>query len=106
VRILLAALLGAGLVGALVIPEPASFGIAALAMLPAFLLGAAKLAMDLIELIRADLIADAALLVALGTAFVTFGSGNRELIVILLAVAFATQVVRLAGARRARPREV
>jgi hypothetical protein len=104
VRILLAVLLGAGLVGVLVVPSPASFLLAMLAMLPAFLLGAAKLAMDLIELVRADLIADAALLVALGAAFTTFSTGNLVVIVALLALAFATQVARLAGARRARSR--
>jgi hypothetical protein len=102
-RILLAVLLGAGLVGVLVVPEPASFLIAILAVLPAFLLGAAKLAMDLIELVRADLIADAALLIALGAALTTFSMGNLVVIVTLLALAFATQVARLAGARRSRP---
>ena len=83
---------------------PASFLVAVLFALPAFLLGAAKLAIDLIELIRADLIADAALLVALGALFVSFSMGNRVVIGALLAAALATQVVRLASTRRARPR--
>lgn len=103
-RILLAVLLAAGLAGLILAPMPASFLVAVLFALPAFLLGAAKLAIDLIELVRADLIADAALLVALGALFVSFSMGNRAVIGALLAAALATQVVRLASTRRARPR--
>jgi hypothetical protein len=104
VRVLLAALLGGGLAGVLIVPAPGSFLIAILAALPAFLLGAAKLAMDLIELVRADLIADVALLVALGASFIAFSTGNLVAISTLLALAFASQVVRLASTRRARAR--
>ena len=103
-RILLAVLLAAGLGGLILVPMPASFLVAVLFALPAFLLGAAKLAIDLIELVRADLIADAALLVALGALFVSFSMGNRVVIGALLVAALATQVVRLASTRRARPR--
>jgi hypothetical protein len=103
-RSLLAVLLAAGLVGLVAAPERPALLIAVLFMLPAFLLGGAKLAVDLIELVPADLIADAALLAALGAAFTTISMGNRLLVGALLAAAFATQAVRLAGARRARLR--
>jgi hypothetical protein len=104
VRILLTGLLAAGLAGLIVVPSPASFLVAVVFALPAFLLGSAKLAIDLIELVRADLIADGALLVALGTLFVSFSMGNSVVLGALLLAALATQVVRLASTRRERPR--
>jgi len=100
----LSALLLAGFAALVLVPEPASFLIAVLFMLPAFLLGAAKLAIDLIDLVRADLVADAALLIALGAAFATFTMGNPVLIGALLLAALASQAVRIAGTCRARPR--
>jgi hypothetical protein len=99
-------LLVAGFAGLVLAPQPASFLISVLFMLPAFLLGAAKLAVDLIDLVRADLIADAALLIALGAAFTTFTMGSPVLIGALLLAALASQAVRIAGTRRARPRGV
>jgi hypothetical protein len=101
----LSVLLLAGFAGLVLVPQPASFLVAVLFMLPAFLLGAAKFAIDLIELVRADLIADVALLLVLGAAFTTFTMGNPVLIGALLVAALASQAVRIASTRRARPRE-
>ena len=104
-RILLAGVLGTGLATLLLAPVPTAFLLALQIMLIAFLLGAAKLAIDLIELIRADLIADATLLVTLGVAFTIFTGGDRLLLGTLLALALATQVVPLVTARRAGLRD-
>ena len=54
-------LLAAGVAGVAIVPELQALLIGMLVMLIAFLLGAAKLATDLIDLVRADLIADAVL---------------------------------------------
>ena len=99
-RGLIAALLAAGVIGLIAVPERQALLLGTLAMLLAFLLGSAKLAVDLVDLVRTDLIADAALLVSLGLAFARFSSGDRILITALLAVALATQIAPLALARR------
>lgn len=104
-RILLAGVLGTGLATLFVAPVPAAFLLALQIMLIAFLLGAAKLAVDLIELFRLDLIADLTLLVTLGFAFTIFAGGDRLLLGVLLAIALATQVVPLVTARRGRLRD-
>jgi hypothetical protein len=103
-RILLVALLAAAIAGLAVMPERPAFLVALLVLLLAFLLGAAKLAVDLIELIPSDLVADAATLVALGIAFTRITTGNRLLVGALVAVALATQAAALAEGR-ARPRD-
>jgi hypothetical protein len=102
-RILLIAVLGAGVALLAGAPDRKAFFGALLIMLLAFVLGAAKLAADLVDLIRIDLIADGALLVVLGLAFTRITSGDRMLVGALLAVALATQVTALV-LRRARPR--
>jgi hypothetical protein len=104
-RILLALLLGAGLVALVVAEQPAGLLLATLVMLLTFLLGTAKLAVDVIELVRADLVADVVTLVAIGIGAATFTTASRGVIGALLAVAFAAQVVRLAGTACARLRE-
>ena len=95
-RIVLAALLGTGLLGLAVVAEPGSFLIAAIAMLVGFLLAAAKAAIDLIDLHPADLTADAVALAALGTGLALFTTGDALLVGGLLAAAFAAQGLPLA----------
>jgi hypothetical protein len=95
-RIALAAVLGAGLLGLAVVAEPGSFLIALTAMLAGFLLAAAKAAIDLIDLNRADLAADALALAALGTALTLITTGDVLLVGSLLAVALAAQGLPLA----------
>ena len=67
-RLLLVALLAAGAGALLVLAEPGSLLIALLIMLAVFLAGAAKLAIDLVDLEPRDLVADVALLVVIGVA--------------------------------------
>jgi hypothetical protein len=98
-RILLVVLLAAGVAGVAIIPELQALLVGMLVMLVAFLLGAAKLATDLIDLVRADLIADALLVATLGIALTQVSAGNRLLDVAVLAVALTTQVVALALTR-------
>jgi hypothetical protein len=100
VRILLVAVLAAGLAGVSVIPELQALLVGMLVMLVAFLLGAAKLAIDLIDLERADLIADAVLVATLGIALTQVSAGNRLLDVAVIALALAAQVAALAAGRR------
>jgi hypothetical protein len=103
-RILLATLLGIGVAGLAAVPEPASWLLALAIMLLAFLLAAAKLAVDLIELIPVQLAADAGTLVALAAALSRVTTGNRLLVVTLLAAALAAQALPSAvGRMRARP---
>ena len=85
--------------------RPAAFLLALQVMLIAFLLGIAKLAVDLIELFRLELIADVTLLATLGFSFTVFTAGDRLLLGALFAIALATQVVPLASARRGRLRD-
>lgn len=94
-RALLASLLGLGVAGLAVLPEPGSLLLALVVMLLALLLVSAKLAVDLIELVAADLIADALGLLALGTALSRVTTGNRMLITTLLAGALAAQALPL-----------
>ncbi len=98
-RLVLVVVLGLGVVGVSVIPELQALLIGMLVMLIGFLLGAAKLATDLIDLERADLIADAVLVLTLGIALTQVSAGNRLLDVAVIAVALATQVVALARGR-------
>ncbi len=89
-------LLAAGVAGVSVIPELQALLVGMLVMLIAFLLGAAKLAIDLIDLERADLIADGALVALLGVALTQISAGSRLLDVAVIAVALVTQVVAMA----------
>ena len=102
-RILLAVVLGTGLAVVLLAQERTAFFFALLVMLLAFLLAAAKLAVDLIDLNPPDLVADGVLLALLGLAFTRITTGDRMLIAALMAVALATQALPLV-LRRARPR--
>ena len=99
-RILLVAVLAAGVAGVSVIPELQALLVGMLVMLVAFLLGAAKLAIDLIDLERADLIADAVLVATLGIALTQVSAGNRLLDIAVIALALAAQVAALAAGRR------
>jgi hypothetical protein len=90
-RVVLAALLGAGFVSLVALPAPGSFLIVALAMLLGFLLSGAKAAVDLVDLVPAELIADAVTLVTLGSALALIRTANAVLIAALLAVAVAAQ---------------
>jgi hypothetical protein len=102
-RILLTVVLGAGLAVLLLAQERTALLIALLVLLLAFLLGAAQLAVDLVDLTPSDLVADGGLLVVLGLAFTRITTGDRLLITALMAVALATQAAPLV-LRRARPR--
>jgi hypothetical protein len=96
VRILLAALLAVALAVVVVAPARTGLAVAMLVLLVVFLLGSAKLAIDLIELIPLELAADGALLAALALAFTRVPSAGRLLVGALIALALATQVVPLA----------
>jgi hypothetical protein len=95
VRILLAALLALALAVVVIAPERTALAVALLAMVVVFLLGSAKLAVDLIELIPLELAADGGLLVALAFAFTRITTGSRPLIGALIGLALATQTVPL-----------
>jgi hypothetical protein len=105
-RILLVVLLAAGLVALFVVEQPAGLLLATLVMLLTFLLGCAKLAVDVVDLIRADLVADGVTLVAIGIGAATFTMASSALIGGLLAVALAAQVVRLVAGARAPARSL
>jgi hypothetical protein len=98
-RPLLATLLGIGVACVAFVPDPLGSLLALVAMLLAFLLASARLAVDLIELVPADLAADAAALVVLGIALGTITSGNRVLVAALMAGAFAAQALPTAVER-------
>lgn len=100
-RIALAVLLAAGVLGLASVAEPSSFAIALAAMLFGFLLAAAKAAVDLVDLDPADLAADALALAALGIALTRITTGDALLVGALLTAALAAQGVPLA-ARMAR----
>jgi hypothetical protein len=99
VRALLVATLVVGAVGLVVVPEPGSFLIALLVMLVAFLVGAAKLAIDLVELAPRDLAADVGLLVAVGVALSQIPLGNALLTEALFVAGIATQALPLIARR-------
>jgi hypothetical protein len=99
VRIALVTLLGAGVAGVAVMPEIPALLVGMLVMLVGFVLGAAKLATNLIDLVRADLIADAAMVATLGAALTQITVGNRLFDVAVLAVALATQAIALTLSR-------
>lgn len=78
-RALLAVLLLLGTLALLVVPEPGSFLLALLVMLAVFLLGAARLAIDLIDLRPIELATDAGVLAAVGVALSQIPLGNALL---------------------------
>ena len=95
-RIVLVALLGAGVAALAFAPELSALIATLFFVLPvAFLLAGAKLALDLIELIPSDLVADTALLVLLCIAFTRITTANRLLVGAIVAAALATQLVPL-----------
>jgi hypothetical protein len=91
VRVILATVLGAGVAGLVAVPEPTSFLFGFAAMLLGFLLAGAKAAVDLIELTRAELAADAIALAALGLALTQITSGSTVRVGALIAVALVAQ---------------
>jgi hypothetical protein len=95
-RVVLAALLGAGLASLVLLPEPRSLLIALIALLLGFLLAGGKAAVDLIELTPSELAADAIALIALALALTRVTTGDAVLLGSLLAVAFAAQGLPLA----------
>jgi hypothetical protein len=98
-RTLLIALLAAGVAGVALIPELQALLVGMLVMLIGFVLGAAKLAIDLIDLVRADLIADGVTLATLGLALTQITAGNRLFDAAVIALALAVQVIALALSR-------
>jgi hypothetical protein len=100
VRPLLVSLLAAGAVALLVLAEPGSLLIALLIMLAVFLAGAAKLAIDLVELEPRELVADVALLIVIGVALSQIPVGSSRLTEALFVAGIATQAVPLVLARR------
>jgi hypothetical protein len=92
-RPLLATFLGIGAASAIFLPDPLGSLLALVIMLLAFLLGAAKLAVDLIELIPADLVADAAVVVIVGIALTRITSGSGVLVGALLAAALVAEAL-------------
>jgi purine-cytosine permease-like protein len=103
-RVVLATLLAAGVAGLALLPEPGSFLPALLAMVLGFLLAAAKGAVDLVDLERAELAADALGLAVLGIALTRISTGNATLIGALIAVACAAQGIPLAATMARWPR--
>ena len=99
-RTLLVAVLAAGVAGVALIPEIPALLVGMLVMLVGFVLGAAKLATDLIELVRSDLIADGVMVVTLGIAMTQITAGNRLFDLAILAVALAAQVIALVLSRK------
>jgi hypothetical protein len=99
-RIVLAALLLIAAVGLTVVPAPTSFAVGALPMLLAFFLGWIRFAVDLVDRIAVELVADLAAPVATVVGFWGGSSGNTWLVGILLAAAAAAQVLPWAAYRR------
>jgi hypothetical protein len=98
VRLAIAGLLVVGAGALVVVAAPGSFAIAFPVMIVTFLLGAARLALDLIELDAVELAADVVLLVAVGVALVQIPVGNTALTAILFLVGAATQLLPRARA--------
>jgi hypothetical protein len=92
-RVVISVLLAVGVLGLVVVPEPSSFLIALLVMVAVFLLGAATIAIDLIELSPPALLADAAVLLVVGLALSQIPLGNVVLTVVLFVVGITTQVI-------------
>jgi len=104
-RIVLATLLLVGALGFTVVAPPASFLVGALPILLAFFLGCICFAVDLVDLVAAELVADVAapIAVALGFWLGTTGS-TWEVAALLLAGAAAQALPFLLRTRSARRR--
>ena len=92
-RLAIAGLLVVGAGALVIVPAPGSFAIALPVMVATFLLGAARLALDLVELDAVELTADGALLVAVAIALVRIPAGDTTLTAILFLVGAAAQVL-------------
>jgi hypothetical protein len=103
VRVLLVALLALGLAGLAAAPERPALLVGLLALLVAFLLGAAKLAVDLIELSSRELAADAIALVAVAVGLTQITTASRAAIGALIALALVAHAVALGLALARRP---
>ena len=101
-RFALAGLLVVGAGALVLVPAPGSFAIALPVMLATFLLGAARLARDLVELDAVELAADAALVVAIAIALVRIPDGDIVLTAILVLVGAAAQLLPRGLATRMR----
>jgi hypothetical protein len=99
-RIVLATLLAVGAAGFSVVPAPTSFLVGPLPVLAAFLVGWVKLALDLVDLVAADLLADVAVPIAVGLVIWRGGAGDTWLAAGPLVVAAVLQA--LPAIRRAR----
>jgi hypothetical protein len=105
-RIVLAVLLAIAAAGLTVVPAPTSFAIGALPLLVAFFLGWIRFAVDLVDRIAVELIADLVAPVATVVAFWRGSSGNTWGIgLVLLAAAAAQLLPRAARARSERRRQ-
>jgi hypothetical protein len=102
VRFALAGLLVVGAGALVLVPAPGSFAIALPVMLATFLLGAARLARDLVELDAVELAADVALVVAVAIALVRIPDGDIVLTAILFLVGAAAQLLPRGRATRMR----
>jgi hypothetical protein len=100
VRALLVGLLAAGLAGLAAVPERPALLIGLVALLLAFLLGACKLAIDLIELSASELSADAIALVAVAVGLTQVTTASRTLIGSLIGLALVAHALPLALRRR------
>jgi hypothetical protein len=99
-RALLAALLAVGALTLLLVPEPGSFATALAVMLVVFLVGAARLAIDLVDLVTRDLLADAGVVIVSGVALAQVSAGDVLLTEGLFAAGIASQAVPWALRRR------
>src|SRR4051812_13983144 len=99
-RAVLAVLLAAGTAALAAAPERTGLMLALLVLVLVFLLGSSKLAIDLIELVPAELGADAVALVAAILGLTQIASAGRPLLAALLVLALGAQAVPLALRRR------
>lgn len=103
-RILLATLLLVGAAGVSLVPPPVSFLVGALPILLAFFLGWVRFAVDLVDLVAAELVADLAAPVSVALTFGLGAGGSTWLVAALLVTAAAAQALpRIVRTRRARP---
>jgi hypothetical protein len=102
VRPAIAGLLVVGAISLVIVPAPGSFAIALPVMVATFVLGGARLALDLVELDAVELTADVALLVAVGIALVQIPVGNSGLTAILFVAGAAAQALPRGLVRRVR----
>ncbi len=102
-RIALATLLLVAAAGLVFVPAPGSFLVGALPMLLAFFLGWMRFAVDLIDLVAAELVADLAVPVAVALGFFLGTGGSPWVVVALLVAAAAMQALPRLAAGSVRP---